>query len=93
VKIYQVIATEELRHEVDPIKGVRARKETVLARGGSTSIADGEGGTYEIGPDGSFEVPDELGHFLLKQPGWYEGVNPLGGPTPAEAPKTKSEKS
>jgi len=90
MKIYQVVATEELRHEVDPIKGIRVRREQVIAQGGALSIAGGEHGTFEIGSDGSFDVPDEFGRFMLNQPGWYEGVNPLGSPTPVEAPKTKA---
>lgn len=33
-------------------------------------------GTYEVQPDGTFEVPDDLASFLCAQPEWERGPNP-----------------
>ena len=76
MKIHQVIVTEEVQHSVDPRRGVIARREQVLQQGSTREIKDPEHGKFDIGSDGAFDVPDELGLFFLKQPGWFEGANP-----------------
>lgn len=77
MKIHQVIATQEPRHDVDPVRGVILRMETVLKAGTALTIAGGDHGSFDIGEDGAFDVPDELGEFLLSTPGWFEGTNPF----------------
>lgn len=77
MKIHNVIAAQVPKHEIDPIQGVTIKMHTVLKAGGATTIAGGEHGTFEIDDDGSFDVPDELGEFLLGTPDWFPGANPF----------------
>lgn len=77
MKIHQVVETFENLHEIDPRKGPVLRKERVLKEGSTTAIDDPTHGHFEIGPDGSFDVPDELGVFLCRTPDWFEGPNPF----------------
>jgi hypothetical protein len=76
-QIHQVIASEEARHEIDPLRGSIVRKEQVLKRGSVEKIASPEHGGFSISDDGTFDVPEELAEFYLKQPDWYQGPNPF----------------
>ena len=76
MEIHQVIESEVLRHELDPIRGVQMRKERVLKQGSASVITDPEFGEFKA-ENGTFDVPDGLAVTLLCQPGWYEGPNPF----------------
>jgi len=78
MQIHQVVVSEELRQEIDPIRGVQLRKEKVLKQGSSVTIQDPEHGTFKVDKHGSFDVPDELGARLIAGPDWYAGPNPFG---------------
>jgi hypothetical protein len=90
--IHQVVVSEETRHEIDPVRGIQIRKEQVLKQGSSATIQDPEHGTFLRDKHGSFDVPDELGEQLCKQPGWYVGPNPFGEVV-AEAKKARATKT
>jgi hypothetical protein len=78
MKIHQVVASDEIRREVDPRRGLVARKEKVLQPGHPAAISSPEHGQFECGPDGTFDVPDELGEWLCSLGhGWYRGANPF----------------
>jgi hypothetical protein len=78
MKIHQVVESTELKHVIDPIRGMTVHREQVLKPGVAATIDHPEHGTFEINPDGSFDVPDELGEWLCNTPGWYEGSTPFG---------------
>jgi hypothetical protein len=88
MQIHQVEVFDELRREIDPARGIVARREQVIRKGGATRIAH-EGVTYEIDPDGSFDVPEEVAAVLVGKPGWYEGPNPFPAEVEAQ-PKPRS---
>jgi len=76
-QIHQVIASEQLRHEIDPLKGSIVRRDKVLKKGDVHGISAGDGQEFEIQADGTFDVPEEVAGFFLKQPDWYPGPNPF----------------
>ncbi len=90
MQIHQVVASEVLRHEVDPIRGIQVRKEQVLQQGSAATVQDPEFGTFHRAKDGSFDVPDELAESLLAQPGWFPGPNPFAEVEP-KAPRAKAK--
>jgi hypothetical protein len=59
-------------------RGFRLEEETELATSDVHRIAH-QGETYDIGPDGSFTVPEHVAAHLVSQPGWHKGPNPLAG--------------
>jgi hypothetical protein len=94
MQIHQVEALDQLRHVVDPQRGVLATRETVFKQGTTTQVTHPTLGAFDIDPDGSFEVPEELGRFLCAGPGWYEGPNPFAAELEAaEKPARKPRKA
>jgi hypothetical protein len=77
MQLHHVEEFEERLHEVDPVRGPVVRPVKKLRQGAASCISHG-GVDYEISPDGTFEVPPEVGAEFLGRPGWYEGPNPLG---------------
>ena len=88
--IHHVETYEVARHEIDPKLGVVLRKERVVRKGGVVTIANPDFGTFEIQPDGSFDVPDELATDLCNQPGWFPGPNPFVDDDPAPKKPARS---
>ncbi len=83
-QIHEVQVFEKKHYEIDPQRGAVLKSEQVLKRSGTTAIAfDGE--TYEIGEDGTFDVPVEVAAHFTARPGWYEGPNPFIEEYAAEA--------
>ncbi len=76
VKIHQVEVFHEKHHTLDPIRGMVLKTEDVIRRGSASRISH-ELGEFDIEPDGSFIVPDEVAEFLCNTPGWFEGPNPF----------------
>ena len=76
VKIHHVVQTSEEKWVFDPVVGPVKRNEPTLSRSGIELITH-EGRTYEIQPDGSFEVDEETGRFFARQPGWQMGPSPF----------------
>jgi hypothetical protein len=76
MQIHEVQVFDEKRYEVDPKRGAVLKHDQVLKRSGTEAIAF-EDVTYAIEPDGSFDVPPEVGTFYCSRPGWYEGPNPF----------------
>jgi hypothetical protein len=72
MQIHNVEKVDQAVSAIDPIHGIVRRVETVIKQSSVTSID----GKYNIGPDGSFDVPDDVAAFLCNTPGWYAGPNP-----------------
>lgn len=77
-QIHQVEEYTELKHDLDPVRGMVLRSERKVLKGGTVAISHPDyDEVFEIGPDGSFDVPDDVAAFLVKQPSWFEGPNPF----------------
>jgi hypothetical protein len=77
VKIHQVVVTETPHYEVDPVLGVKRTTSKDMLPGSASVISAGDHGTFEVGSDGAFDVPNELGEEFLRMPGWFPGANPF----------------
>lgn len=76
MKIHHVIETTQDRWEVDPVRGP-GRVRSAIVRPSDVHRLVFKKKTYDIGPDGSFDVPNEVGKFYVGKLGWYEGVLPV----------------
>lgn len=84
--IHTLTVADELRQEIDPVRGLVAHTEKTIRAGSATSIShDGE--TYKADAGGTFDVPADLATFLLRQPDWHQGENPF-----RPAPKTPAKR-
>ena len=90
MEIHQVIESEVLRHEIDPVRGIQIRKDRVLKQGSASVISDPEFGEFKADKDGTFDVPDGLAVTLLCQPGWHEGPNPFAEPEEPRKARAKA---
>lgn len=92
MQIYHVQSTVEDRHDVDPLKGIVVRREEILKESSLERLSHPEHGTFERRADGTFEVPDDFGRFLLSRRMadgvWKQGKSPFAkAPEAVEAPK------
>lgn len=80
-QIYHVQQRTKNRHVVDPDQGMVMRSELIMQPSGFDRIVrchrDGHQEVYELQPDGTFMVPDEVAAEHLGRPGWHEGENPF----------------
>lgn len=80
MQVHHVQSTFTERYVLDPARGPVKRREEVLAASGVTTISH-DGITYERGEDGTFQVPDDLGTFLVShrsaRGAWHEGPSPF----------------
>ena len=70
------------QHYVDPSTGrIELRQVAQLSPAGDDRIIwpqpDGSQRTFEIQPDGSFDVPVEVAEHYLRMPGWNVGSSPF----------------
>jgi hypothetical protein len=96
MKIYCIEETPEERSSLDPVFGPVKRAETMKKASSIDRISvpahvfasSPAGGVWEIQPDGTFEVPDDVGKSMTIRPGWHEGLSPFptGDLPPAIAP-------
>lgn len=88
--VYHAQVQFEDRHELDPKTGrlERFRDEIVKSSSMAAFKPAGQDRTFEKGPDGAFDVPDEIGHQLLGKQGWFAGAPPKAvEPAPAVEPE------
>lgn len=102
MKIFHVQESWQDRWVLDPVTGPAMRHELVAKQStmGTISVPEKvypslpDGATFDVGDDGSFEVPDEVGAFFLRMPGWHAGVSMFPKEeAPAEEPAPKAEKA
>lgn len=74
--IHHVESRFEDRWVLDPTLGAVKRREEIVRPSGARTISHG-GETYDIDPQGHFEVPDEVGAYLCRLPGWHSGLSPF----------------
>ncbi len=84
MKIHHVETKNDERWSFDPQLGPVRRSEPVVGRSGTDRVVSPEYGTFEVDPDGSFDVPDGLAKFLLNQPGWHAGASPFPPDEPVQ---------
>jgi hypothetical protein len=87
MQIHHVHVTYEDRYVLDPALGPVKRREEVI-RPSTTHNITWKDESYDRGPDGTFDVPDECGQFYVTRPGWYAGPSPF--PPEEETPKPPS---
>ena len=75
-QIHHVLVTHEDRWVVDPALGPVKRREQVT-RASTVERLVHNGKTYEVQPDGTFDVPDDLAQFQTSRPGWFYGPSPF----------------
>ena len=75
-QIHNVIESPTMRHVLDPALGLVQRRELVMRASDVDRIKHGAD-TFEVQPDGSFEVPAEVAAHYLRMPGWHEGPSPF----------------
>jgi hypothetical protein len=77
MKIHNVEEHYQNVHRIDPYRGEVIERVRQLRRSSVERIKHPDFGTYEVGLDGAFDVPNDVAVYFLKQPGWYEGVSPF----------------
>jgi hypothetical protein len=85
MQIYNLQETYEERWILDPVTGPAKRREAVVKPSGMDriSVPAGvyascpQGKVFEVQPDGTFEVPQDIGEFYVRQPGWHSGASPF----------------
>ena len=85
MQIHCVVESTTEEWVVDPLRGPIKEKRRALQPasterivtppGGFKSCPDGE--TFEVGPDGTFSLPDDVAEHFLRMPGWHEGASPF----------------
>jgi len=92
MRIYHVHETWRDEWESDLDRGMVKVRRRVLEPSNQIRLTH-DGVTYEVQPDGSFDVPEEVGTFYVGPPvaraGWHTGVPPfaLNEVPPAMAPR------
>jgi hypothetical protein len=97
MQIYHVHTTYEDRWVLDPQLGNVKRREEIIAPSGTHQLvipagqfeSVPEGGEFDADTSGTFSVPDDVGAYFLRMPGWNEGLSPF---PPEEAPKKAAAK-
>jgi hypothetical protein len=84
--IHHVVTRYKDRWVADPELGMVKRHEQIMDRSGVDMLVH-QGVTYEIQPDGTFLLPDDVAQFFLNQPNWFEGANPFGPEEPTPMPE------
>ncbi len=77
MQIHHVERTYENEHVLDQTSGRVRLKRTPLLGPSAVRVITYDQDVYSVQPDGSFEVPAEVGHFYLEQDGWFQGENPF----------------
>jgi hypothetical protein len=75
-RIYHAVTTKTEEWDFDPKRGASLIARESIQPSGAEIIQHGDL-TFELQPDGCFELPDDVAAFYRKQPGWYEGPNPF----------------
>ena len=96
--IYHLHQAYEDRWVLDAERGSVKRREAVLKPSGTSAISipagqfesTPEGAVFEVGSDGSFDVPEDVAEYFIGMPGWGEGVCPFPADDPAPAKSTRS---
>lgn len=76
-QIYRVKVSFRERYVLDEKEGMVMRRERILQPADEVTITDPKYGTFEVQPDGTFHVPDEVAAHFLRMPDWNEGANPF----------------
>jgi len=76
MKIFQVQETYEDTWVLDPDKGALKERRMRMKPSTTSRIQFHDGRTFEVGPDMSFDLPDDVAKFFLRMPGWHEGISP-----------------
>ena len=88
MQIHRLDTVRTQHYVVDADLGVVLRKEQAIQPATTTAICH-QGRTYEVQPDGSFMVPDDVAAFFLRMPAWHPGPSPFAPDGPASAPAPK----
>ena len=75
-QIHNVVESPTSRYVLDPDHGMVQRRELVMRASDVDRIKHGDD-TFEVQPDGSFEVPADVAAHYLRMPGWHEGPSPF----------------
>ena len=90
-KIHNVEVFAENHYETDPHRGLVLKETTSIKQGTAEEIVHPTG-TYTVGPDGSFDVPDEVADFLCTTPNWFRGPSPFAEQAPQPVTVSKPAK-
>jgi uncharacterized protein YigE (DUF2233 family) len=83
-QVYHVISKKHEEWNYDPQKGPALVIREAIEPSGATRIQYTDGRNFEVQPDGTFHLPDEVAAYFLRMPGWHEGAkNPFVDPPPA----------
>ncbi len=88
MQIHRLDTVRTQHYVVDDDLGVVLRKEQAIQPATTTAICH-QGRTYEVQPDGSFLVPDDVGAFFLRMPDWHAGPSPFAPDGPADVAKVQ----
>lgn len=79
MQIHHLEVKRTYENVIDPRTGkvVRRMSEPQLAPASTSGITSEDGEQFNVAPDGTFEVPHEVGAYYLKQDGWFVGSNPF----------------
>ena len=76
MKIHHVNRSTEEKWVFDPVTGP-AKRIISTPSVSAVDVISHDGKTYEVQPDGSFDVDEETGRFFARQPGWEMGPSPF----------------
>lgn len=90
-QVHKVVETTVNRFEVDADHGVVQRVARLMKPAGDDRIKHGDE-TFEVQPDGTFELPEHVAAHFLRQPGWHEGPSPFAPDERDEKPSPRGRK-
>lgn len=93
MKIHHVETRYEEQWVFDPVNGP-GRKTVAIYQPSSVGRIVHGGQTFEVQPDGAFELPEEVAGFFLRQPNWFRGLPPQPPEeleTPRRGPRARKE--
>ena len=90
MKIHRVIESYKDEMEVHPDLGIVKVRRTVMQPSNDGALVH-DGKQYNVGDDGAFDVPAEVGAFYAGRAGWHTGPSPFSVEVPAaEKPKRRT---
>ncbi|MGD0386755.1 MAG: hypothetical protein ABSB73_11555 [Solirubrobacteraceae bacterium] len=89
-QIHHVVQSTANRYVVDPDRGIVQRRELVMGASDIQQIKHGDD-MFQVGDDGTFQVPERVAAHFLRMPGWHEGPNPFAEAQPEPEPEPEPD--
>jgi hypothetical protein len=96
MQIHHVVTAYVDRFVLDPELGPTKRRELVMKASDISVVSNADYGEFGVGADGTFDVPDAFGQFLLghqtSNGTWHQGPSPFAPEQPEPTPRGRPRK-